>query len=68
MTGRIGPGGMDEPRKPRTIGDLLDDQRFEILLMPTNVYRMHKAGRIAIELSPEAAADWLAAQRGGEDE
>src|SRR5262245_32314505 len=59
---------MDRPRKPRTIGDLLDDRRFEQLLMPTDVYRMHKAGRIAIEHGPKAARAWLAEQQAHDEE
>jgi hypothetical protein len=39
---------MDEPRRPRTIGDLLDDARFNVLLMPAESYWMHAAGRAAL--------------------
>jgi len=68
VSGRVGPGGMDRPRKPRTIGDLLDDGRFEVLLMPTDVYRAHKAGRIAVELGPGAARAWLAEQQARDED
>jgi hypothetical protein len=44
-TSRVGPEGMDRPRKPRTIGDLLDDQRFELLLWNPAVLEAHRKGR-----------------------
>lgn len=45
------PGGMDGRRKPRTIGDLLDDAPFEALLWTPEEragMEMHRRGREAI--------------------